>query len=227
MIVEQDRYIEVMGESSYIEQVALYRFDLNITVRASKGDTALEETGELREVVFQSLLTSGLSQHEISEGSAELWRSWLWHRKAGQEAHQKIAIEVSDFGRFAQAASSLEPVFLNPRYSLSIFSREPVFEAKDDDKNQCRRAALQDAREKAEVIAAESYVQLGSVIQVQQIFPMTDKQEVKPYNNGNNGVTITMGNMGKEGDPDVPIISMDETTREIKVKFRVRYQIGA
>lgn len=73
-------YIEVVGHSSYGERVSLYRFDLELTVRATKGDTALDEVMQLRNSVVEALLANAIRDEEISEGGAELWRSWWWRR---------------------------------------------------------------------------------------------------------------------------------------------------
>ncbi len=217
-------YIEVTGESTYEEQISLYRFELELTVRATKGDTALDEVLQLRNSVVECLHANAIRDDEIAEGGAELWRSWWWRRKVGQEAHQKILIEVDDFARFATAAAALEPLFENQRYFLAVHTQQSEFEAEEETKDESRRMALQDAKRKADLIAKETGTSLGAVLQVEQQSSTASRTGMYGDERWRGIAIAAVGGGGS--DEGAPVVSLDGASRVVQVSYRVRYRIS-
>jgi len=168
-----ESFIEVVGSATLLEEPVEYRADLNIVVRAAQAENAMKEVGELRSQCIRVLKDAGLTEKDLREGGAEMWRPWFWRKKPGREAMQKILVSCSDVQPLYQALSHLEPLFENQRYSLSVSMRKPHFSASDDARIQARRGAVADAREKATALASEGGLMIKGISQIEELAEKT------------------------------------------------------
>ncbi|MEO1431573.1 MAG: SIMPL domain-containing protein [Cyanobacteria bacterium J06633_8] len=219
-------YIEVVGESKYLETVQEYVADINMMVRATKSETAVNEAINLRNSCIETLLSNGLQKSEIKEGGIEIWRDWFARRKqkVGQEASQKIIVCCADISRLIQALSKLELLFDNQRYTFTINMRQPVFSASSEIRKKARSEAIQNATSHAQFLAEATKVGIINVLQIEEL------SDIK----GNSGVYgdvgagwMMMGLARESSDDDSSYQNIDNATREIKVRYRVRFLIKA
>lgn len=165
----ENSYIEVIGEGSYFEEVSEYVVDLGLEVRAAKDDTAIAEISDLRDTCIQKLVASGIGKDEIIDSGGEVWRPWFRRRKVAKEAHHKITIKTPDVERLSKALSELEAIFANKRHNFTIDMRQPVYDNDLTAAIEAQKHALTEARAKANALATEANVRLGSVIRIEEL----------------------------------------------------------
>ena len=218
-------YIEVVGESKYLETVQEYVADINIIVRATKSETAMNEVISLRNSCIETLMSNGLKESELKEGGVEIWRDWFARRKqkVAKEASQKIIVCCSDISRLIQALSKLEQLFDNQRYTFTINMRQPVFSASLEIRKKARSEAIQNATSHAQFLAEATKVEIINALQIEEL------SDVK----GNSGVYGDVGGgwmmmgLAEESSDDESYANLDNATREITVRYRVRFLIKA
>lgn len=213
------RFIEVVGAGSLIESVAVYRADVTLTVRAAQVEIALKEVTELRSECIRQLRLQGLADHELQEGGSEVMRPWFWKKNPGQEASQKLLVSCVDVQRLMGALGSLEPHFESPRFSLSVVMRRPSFVAADGARRQTERAAIADARAKADNAASACDLRLGGVLEIEEL-------DVKTSCSGTYGDADWMSfgeAMAAGGSADEPAETVEAATRTSTIRFRVRF----
>jgi uncharacterized protein YggE len=156
------RYIEVIGESSYTQTIKEYVLDINLSVRAVKSETALDEVMALRNRCIETLFSSGLKHSELKEGGAQIWQSWYSRKQPGQEAYQ---------------------IFDNQRYKLTLDMRRPIFGDNNEDKDKARREAIQNAYSHAAILAKESNLQISGTIYIEEVRSETESSDVSDLEN--------------------------------------------
>ncbi|MFB9243141.1 SIMPL domain-containing protein [Massilia antarctica] len=221
-----DSYIEVIGQSSLVEQVTTYRADLSLSVRAAHADTAISEAGALRDDCIRVLKSSGIDPDEMSEGGNAIWQPWFWKKgKPGQERAFKILIACSDAKRLYTALDALQPIFEHQRYTLSVSMLKPQFEASDAERAAAHAAALADARGKAQLIASESGVRLSFVWQVEELGIAVGRSGA--YGNEDWGYAMRGGGTGSGGDEEAVYVELESAKRINTIRYRVRFGIVA
>ncbi len=165
-----NEYVETTGQAVLIEQVAAYRVDLEVSVRAASAESAQGELKALREDCIRTLLAPGLLRSdELGEGGNAQWNPWFWRKKAGQEISYKILISCPETKRLYKALDALQPLFENPRHTLSVAMKTPTFDAQAEETAAAQARAIADARRKAEIVAAEAAIGLGPVVQIEEL----------------------------------------------------------
>ena len=221
-----DSYIEVTGQSSLVEQVTTYRADLSLSVRAAQADTAISEAGALRDDCIRVLKSSGIDPDEMSEGGNTIWQPWFWKKsKPGQERAFKILIACSDAKRLYTALDALQPIFEHQRYTLSVSTLKPQFEASDAERTAAHAAALADARAKAQLIASESGVRLSFISQVEELGTAVGRSGA--YGDEDWGYGMRAAGGGSGGDEEPVYVELEGAKRISKIRYRVRFGIVA
>ncbi len=220
-----DTFIEVVGHATYIEQITEQRVNCSITVRAAGTETAVAEAKELRDQCIRALKNAGLLANELSEGGRAIWQPWYWKKKPGQEVTHKILISCSESSRLYNALDALEPLFDNKRYTLDVSHRPPKFTADLADKAKAQTQAFTDAREKAEIIAAEASIQISKVIQIEELTPFTEHSGA--YGDESWRGVAYVGAVGGMGlaEEDSGYEELDGAQRIKIVRYKIRFAI--
>jgi uncharacterized protein YggE len=215
-----DAYIEVTGEAKFVETVESYRTQLDLTVRAAKSGTALEEVTELRNACIAGLREAGLTDEDLEEGGAQMWRPWYRKMKVGQEASHRILITCSSAETLARALGSLEALFDHARHGLNVHNLAPVFGADEAEQLAARGRALQDARVKAEALAAEGRLTLGSIVRIEERDSAMGRSGVHGDDHWYGPV---MAGAAGAGEVEPGFESLGGGSRDITVRCRVRF----
>ncbi|MDY6901327.1 MAG: SIMPL domain-containing protein [Cyanobacteriota bacterium] len=221
-------YIEVVGESKFIQTVQEYVADINIIVRATKSETAVNEAIHLRNNCIESLLLNGLQKSEIKEGGIEIWRDWFARRKQkpGKEASQKIIVTCEDIARLVPALSAIEPLFENQRYTFTVIMRQPVFNASEELREKAKIEAIQNAISHAQILAKTANIEIKYVFQIEEISKITGNSGV--YGDAVGGGWMMMGLAAEDSSDDYEsYANLDKATRNVKVRYRVRFSVKA
>lgn len=212
-----DRFIEVVGSAMFVENVVEYRADVTFQVRAAQVETAIKEVSDLRADCIRRLKEAGLSSDELSEGGSEVWRPWFWKKRPGQEASQKLLVACKDMNRLMSALGALEPLFENPRFSLSVSMRTPCFQTSEFARREAEKAAIANAEAKAENVARNSGLKLDGVLEIEEL-------DAKTARSGAYGDQEWMGfaaaASASAGEADEPL---EAAARYSTIRFRVRY----
>jgi uncharacterized protein YggE len=165
-----DRYIEVIGEGQFEEMASRFIAAVVLEVRASKDETALAEVSELFREAIVALNDTGITEEEIVEGGTDFYRPWYWKRSVGQNAARRILLKVKDFARLNRALEKLEPLQSRnkERKTVTVDMRQPEFDASSEAKAAALAMAFQDARDKAQRLAATMSGRLGRVIHAEE-----------------------------------------------------------
>ncbi|MHC4876500.1 MAG: SIMPL domain-containing protein [Planctomycetota bacterium] len=225
-----ERYIEITGEGSYVEDAARFVTDVSVEVRAAKKETAFDEVNDFAKEVVRSLIESGIEQSEIVEGGTDCFRPWYLRKKAGQTAVRKVILKVSELSRLYSALETLEPLRKAERRSLNVQMRQPEFESSSTAKATALKAAYADAKAKASALANEMECQLGSVIHVEEGrssrrssgFSGDDDWWGDSDRFSGGGVVLAAAGGAAEDEEE---ITLENPTRTIWVKCRVRFHV--
>ena len=161
---DMERYIEIIGEGSYVEEAALFVADVSVEVRAAQKETAFDEANEFAKEVIRTLMLSGIEQEELVEAGSGYFRPWYLRKKAGKTAVRKVTLKVPDLSRLYAALEAIEPLRKVERRSLDVHMRQPVFETSSDAKAAALKDAFNEAKYKGLELANEMGCDLGPVI---------------------------------------------------------------
>jgi uncharacterized protein YggE len=218
-----DTYVDVTGSTELVETVSQLRADLELIVRASHADTAVREAMELRNQCIRKLKEAGLGDADLQEGGAQAWRPWFWKKAAGQEAAQKILVSCSEARVLYRALSSLEPLFEKSRHTIAVTMRQPQFSATPSIKEAALRAAIADARGKAESLAAEAGLRLTGVIQIEELSNQTGRSGM--YGDEDWRGPIAIAAAPRAASDAGQYESLEGATRNVTIRCRVRFSV--
>lgn len=211
-----DRFIEVVGVADVTETVTEYRADVTLQVRAAHVETAIKEVAELRSECIRRLRDAGLTEGELLEGGSQVWRPWFWKKKPGQEASQKLLVSCTDMHRLMQALGSLESLFENQRYTLSVSMRSPLFSTDVSARRDAEQAAIADAETKARNVASRAGLRVSGVIEMEELDVKVSRSGV--YGDQDwMGVARAAGPAAEDGDV------IEAANRVSRVRYRVRF----
>ena len=212
-------YIEVIGESKYLETVQNYIADINIIVWTNRTKIPLNEVTILRNLCIESLLSNGLQESELKEGGMDVRERSLNRRRIRQEAKQKIIISCSDISRLIQAVSTLEKLFKKPRYSFTLDMRQPLFSTSLEVKEEAKKAAIKNAYSHAKLLVESANTNIENIVKIEELSPIVGESEV--YNDELKNIVITAAS----SKSDANYRSLGNATREITVRYRVIFGI--
>lgn len=224
-----ERYIEITGEGSYAEDAARFVTDIFIEVRAAKKESAFDEANGFAKEVIHTLIKAGIQESELIEGGADYFRPWYLRKKVSQTGIRKVTVKIDDLSRLYSALEMLEPLQKAERRLLNIEMRQPEFEATSNSKAAALRAAYHDAKHKATEVANEMGCKLGPVIHIEEGRSSRrssgftgDEDWWGDSGRFSSGVTYSPVLGSAEDDEE---ITLENPTRTIWVKCRVRFQI--
>lgn len=229
--MDAQRYIEVTGEGSFIENASCFVAEVTVEVRAAKKDTVLEEVGQFWTATIASLRENGIADSEIAEGGIDLFRPWYSRKKPGQVGSRKIILRVEQFDRLNSALEAIEPLRAGERRSLSVDLKQPEFDSTSDAKTRALSAAFIDARAKAESLSQQMGVRLGEVLRVEEGRTAHRRSgfsgdedwygDGDRFGDAGGAIVLAAGGCAEELDEFTP----SNPTRDIWVKCRVRFSI--
>ena len=212
-------YIEVIGESRYLETVQKYVADINIIVWTNRTKIPLNEVTILRNLCIESLLSNGLEESELKEAGIDVRERSLNRRKIRQEARHKIIVSCSDISRLIQAVSTLEKLFKKPRYSFTLDMHQPVFATTLEVKEQAKKAAIKNACYHAKLLAESANTNIKNVIQIEELSPIFGESEIHSDELKNIVATTTSSKV------DANYRNLENAVREITLRYRVSFGI--
>jgi hypothetical protein len=213
-----ESYIKVIGESKYLETVQKYLADINIIVWTNRTKIPLDEIILLRDRCIQALLSNGLKESELKEGGINVRESSLNPRRIRQEARQKMIVSCSDISRLIQAASTLDKLFKNPRYSFTLEIREPVFNASLDVKEQAKKEAIKNAYYHGKLLADSANIDIDNVVKIQAITPIIG--ELEDFSHELKEIVITA-----KSNNNINYKILENAVRQITLRYRVSFGI--
>ncbi|AFY57651.1 hypothetical protein Riv7116_5268 [Rivularia sp. PCC 7116] len=214
-------YIEVVGESKYLETVQKYIADINIIVWTNRTKIPLNEVTILRNLCIESLLSNGLQEYELKEAGMNVRERSLNRRRIRQEAKQKIIVSCADISRLIQGVSTLEKLFKKPRYSFTLDMHHPVFYASLKIKEEAKKAAIKNAYSHAKLLLESANTEIENIIQIEQLSPIVGESEV--YSDELKDIVVTAAS----SKSDANYRHLENATREITVRYRVIFGINS
>ena len=212
-------YIEVIGESKYLETVQKYIANINIIVWTNRTKIPLNEVTILRNLCIESLLSNGLEESELKEGGMSVRERSLNRRRIRQEAKQIMIVSCSDISRLIQAVSTLEKLFKKPRYSFTLDMRQPLFSTSLEVKEEAKKAAIKNAYSHAKLLVESANTNIENIVKIEELSPIVGESEV--YNDELKNIVITAAS----SKSDANYRSLGNATREITVRYRVIFGI--
>jgi len=224
-------FIEIIGEGEYQERIEKYILDLKLEVRASDEETALKEVLKLKDETVLLLKKSGLSIENIIDGGYELWKPWNRKKKTGKYAHYKIIIQTKDENILSKSIEKISVLFQNQRHSLTYEMRQPQYDNPIELEKDAIKTAYKNALNKAKAIAEESNVEIGRLLQVNEL-------SKSKRNSGIYGDEDWMGDNSRfggyvggisvaGGGYEEPDSTTSKAERTIWVRYKFRFEITA
>ena len=139
---------------------------LGVTTQADSAAEAMQQNASQQRAVIDALKAAGLAAENIQTSGLNLnpMRDYGENRQPeviGYEASNMVSIRVSDIDRLGEVLDTIVAAGANQINGID-FRREDAAQTQDD----ARRAAVEDARHKAQILADAAGVQLGHVIQI-------------------------------------------------------------
>jgi len=211
-------YIEVIGESKYLETVQKYIANINIIVWTNRTKIPLNEVTILRNLCIESLLSNGLEESELKEGGMSVRERSLNRRRIRQEAKQIMIVSCSEISRLIQAVSTLEKLFNKPRYSFTLDMRQPLYSTSLKVKEEAKKAAIKNAHYHAKLLVESANTEIENIIQIEELSPIIGEYEV--YIDELKNIEITAASKN-----NTSYRSLENATREITIRYRVIFGI--
>jgi len=169
-------YVEVVGEAEFDEPIETFIAEVTLSVRAAKEETSLQQVGELASRCVERLVGAGLARDEIADGGLDLQRPWWTRRReearAGKEATRRLLLRSPSLARLTAGLAAIETLAGGQRDTIDVTMKPPVFAGDEAVRTAALRRALAAAREKAQALAEESVMTLGSVLRVEEGSPV-------------------------------------------------------
>lgn len=207
-------YIEVVGESKYLETVEKYVAYINLIVWTNRTKIALKELVDLRNRCIETLKSNGLKHSELQEGGVDVKRNWLNNKKIRQEAFQKIIITCDDMYRLLEALSQLEPLFKHRRYSFTLDMVKPVFSKNSSVIEKAKKEAIANALTNATLLAEGAKLELDKIVEIEELTPIIGAEGV--HNHESQSVSTPWDNSRN-------FKSLENPSREITLRCRVSF----
>lgn len=120
--------------------------------------------------------------------------------------------------------ASLESLFDNPRYSLSVSMREPRFDAAPEARTKAQQAAVANARTKATILAAEGGLRIQGISQIEELSTKVTASGMFGDEDWRGGYALAGAAQG--GGLEEAEESLDGAQRILRLGFRVRFVVG-
>lgn len=158
------RKLTVAGQGEARVAPDMATVQLGVTTQAETAAEAMRENSTLQAAVIAALKQGGLAEKDIQTSGLNLnpvmdYGDQRPPRVTGYQASNMVAIRVTDLARLAEVLDAIVGAGANEINGIS-FGRDDGADAEDE----ARRAAVADARHKAEVLAEAAGLRLGPVL---------------------------------------------------------------
>lgn len=152
------------GESRIAPDLAVV--SLGVTSQAESATEAMRDNSNQQAAVIEALRGAGLQAADIQTSGVNLsplmdYGDGRAPRITGYRASNMVSVRVADVARLGEVMDAIVAAGANEINGIS-FQREDSASAEDD----ARRAAVDDARRKAEVLSAAAGLTLGPVLTI-------------------------------------------------------------
>ncbi|MEM8885732.1 MAG: SIMPL domain-containing protein [Planctomycetota bacterium] len=213
-----DHYIEVEGVAVTEEEVVEHRAVLDLSVRAADLEGVVQEAEKLHAKCVLALLEAGIEREELTDGGVSVGPAWWRPKNPGQQSQRRILLACPDSSRLHRALGSLEPLFSSKRYTLHVDMQAPRFDCPTAQRDAALREAIEDARAKAQALAAASGVKLGRVQRVEEVEGRTGRSGAYGDRDAWDEVLVA------SAEPEEPT-EIDAARRDRTFRLRVRFAI--
>lgn len=160
--------LTVTGEGQSRIAPDLATVQLGVTTQADSAAAAMTQNAEQQNAVIAALREAGLAETEIQTSGLNLTPLMRYGEGSapevtGYQAQNLVSIRVSEIGDLGQILDAIVDAGANEIQGIS-FTREDGTGPLDE----ARRAAVEDARAKAEVLAEASGVTLGPILAMRE-----------------------------------------------------------
>lgn len=150
------------GETRIAPDLAVIQ--LGVSSQADSAAAAMSQNGEQQGAVIEALKNSGIPAADIQTSGINLnplmdYGEGRAPRVTGYQASNMVIVRVSEVDRLGEVLDAIVAAGANEINGIN-FQRTDAAAAEDD----ARRAAVEDARHKAEVLAAAAGLELGPVL---------------------------------------------------------------
>lgn len=150
------------GESRIAPDLAVIQ--LGVTSQADSAAAAMAQNGEQQSAVIEALKDSGIAAEEIQTSGINLnpmmdYGEGRAPQITGYQASNMVSVRVAEVERLGEVLDAIVAAGANEINGIN-FQREDGLAAEDD----ARRAAVEDARHKAEVLAEAAGLSLGPIL---------------------------------------------------------------
>lgn len=223
-----DHYVEVIGDSEYVEYPDKIMLDLDISVKAAKDESAERDIREIVNSTVNSLCKSGLDKEEIFFGGRETFTPWWKKNKAGVETRNRITIKSSDRYAVYTALEEMDRYKDDKRVTFTIRERQPIYVAKDEEVSVAMKLACENAFSKANCLAQACDRNVGKVLEIEEFKKgIRGSGSYGDYDYGDNDPFLALAAPAKAsslGEAE-PASSLERNTRIVYLKYRVKYEL--
>lgn len=156
--------VQVSGEGELRASPDLAVILAGVSSRADSADAAMAQTSAAQTAVIVALKEAGLADADIQTSGLRLnpLRDYQDRPKVlGYEASNMVSVRVADLTRLGEALDRIVAAGANEISGIEFRLADA-----DASQDQARRAAVADARHKAELLAGAAGVALGPVIEI-------------------------------------------------------------
>lgn len=156
--------LNVTGQGESRTAPDLAEIQLGVTSQADSAAAAMEQNAGQQTAVIEALKGAGIAPEDIQTSGLNLSPRMEYPENGaptinGYEATNMVSVRVTDIPKLGEVLDAIVAAGANQINGIS-FQREEAGEAEDE----ARRAAVEDARHKAEVLAEAAGLSLGPVI---------------------------------------------------------------
>ena len=212
-------FIETIGEARYEEKIQTFVAHVNVVTMSTRKTGAAERGGPFVRRCLEALFSAGLQRTEVEDAGLQLDSQW-WNRRQNRSTHRFI-IRTGDIARLVSATEAVEHVGKQKKL-VTVHMQQPVFSTEPRDAAKALRDAVGAARKKAEAIAAECNLTLGSVVRVEE----QESTHRKSGFLGDEDLGFAYGALRRRGGPGVAAEPLDSPARTVTVSVRVRFAVA-
>ena len=220
----EPRYIEVLGESHYVESVRLYcvTVDVSVTLRVEEAANIRQQFDALDSRFSEAILPIREIFSSVEDGGAEVGSHHDRRNNPCRRWSRRYLFKVGSAGDRNLLIETVSSIPGDPAEAVEATMSQPLFEALPEEAARAHKEAVEEARVKAAAVAVASGGRVGEVLSARQL-------------------ALSMRSSGAYGDSDwwgdidrfVPLrhiggrgsLNADEPSRLIFVRFLVRFEL--
>lgn len=224
-----EKFIEVTGEAEYDELPSKIIIDVDITVQAAKKESAEKELKEILNTTLDTLFNNGLTKEEVSFGGKELYTPWWNRKKSGVESRSRITITTENRASAYEALEAIEKFSSHKRITVTIGERQPIFKADETHLSSALNEAMQNALNKAKVLARSLGVTVGKALIIQETNrSVRGSGSYGDHDWGGSGMFLetSFGEAGSAEPLEIePASRISDSKRIVTIKYKVKFAL--